>query len=115
MENVETLALGQRTGEMILNSAWQDGEVQLVTDNGLVIEDLVQFWVRTGGQETLNASIPTVKHEREVGNAPSRPVQTQYEADMEVHEDVRHNDMSGAPSNVSELVPDLSSDTPTQE
>ncbi len=104
MENVE-LALGQRTGQMILDSAWKDEEIKLVDDAGVSIDEVVRHWVINGGDVTLNAAIGSVLTMKEKGIVERNlPNQTQAEADATVHADVVSHDMSGTPEHVSDLI-----------
>lgn len=111
----EVLALGQRTGEMILNSAWTEDEVKLVTDAGLTVEEMAQHFVLTKGQDTLNAAIGTVLNEKANGNTPSRPPQTEAEVNAEVHAGLQGITDAEKPQHVSELIPDLNSSTDSKE
>lgn len=107
----EELALGQRTGETILNSAWQEDEVKLVTDAGLTVEELAQHFVISRGADTLNAAIGTVLDEKRLGTERSRPIQTEEEQNAEVHEGLQGITDADKPEHVS----DLTSTSATQE
>lgn len=103
MEN-EVLALGQRTGVMILNSAWQEDEVKLVTDAGLTVEELAQHFVISRGVDTLNAALGTVLLEKALGTKRSRPIQTEEERNAEVHEGAIGLTDADKPEHVSDLI-----------
>ena len=104
MEN-EVLALGQRTGKMILDSAWEEGEIKLLEDAKLSQDEVIRHWVINGGDVTLNAAIGDLLTMRANGTLErNRPNQTQAEADAELHADVVSHDMSGTPENVADLI-----------
>lgn len=105
MEN-EVLGLGQRTGETILNSAWQEDEVKLVTDAGLTVDEMAEHFVLSRGVDTLNAAIGTVLNEKANGTTPSRPVgQTEEEVNAEVHAGLQGITDAEKPEHVSDLIP----------
>lgn len=103
MEN-EVLALGQRTGETILNSAWQEDEVKLVEDAGLTVEELARHFVISRGVDTLNAAIGTVLDEKRLGTERSRPIQTVEEQNAEVSEQLQGITEEERPEHVSDLI-----------
>ena len=103
MQN-EELALGQRTGEVILNSAWQEDEVKLVEAAGLPVEELAKHFVISRGADTLNAAIGTVLDEKRLGTERSRPIQTEEERNAEVHEGAIGLTDADKPEHVSDLI-----------
>lgn len=111
MEN-EELSLGQRTGKMILDSAWTDAEIKYMEDAGVNIEDVIRHWVINGGDVTLTAAVGGLLTMKTNGTVErSRPNQTDEERNAETHADVQSHDMSGKPEHVS----DLTSTPATQE
>lgn len=100
----DELALGQRTGQMILDTAWTEEEMKLLEDSKLSQDEVIRHWVINGGDVTLNAAIGDLLTMKANGTVErNRPNQTQSEADAEVHADVVSHDMSGKPENVSDL------------
>lgn len=111
----ESLAVGQRTGEMILNSAWTEEEVKLLAEHGLTVEEMAEHFVLSRGVDTLNAAIGTVLDEKRLGTKRSRPIQTEAEVNAEVHEGALGLTPEDKPAHVSELVPDLNSSSEVKE
>lgn len=106
MENQE-LALGQRTGKMILvDSTWSQDELALLEKNGVTVKELAEHWVISNGEDTLNAAIgAVVMLKNGQGQERNMPFQTQEEADASV---------SGVSAPI-ENVGDLQSSTETKE
>lgn len=100
MENQE-LALGQRTGKMIMGEGkWTDEEIKLVEDGNVDIEDVIAHWVISGGDNTLNTAIAGAAMIRGgLGQDRNMSFQTQEEADASVS---GKNEIH----NINELVPD---------
>jgi len=77
----EPLALGQRTGKMILvDGSWSAEEIQMLAEQGVTIDEVVRHWVLVGGDDTLNAAIGAVKQYVEPGTTPAEVPQQPEDA-----------------------------------
>lgn len=82
---MEHVALGQRTGQDILNSAWTPEEEALLVTNNVEKEAVINHWKISGGEDTLNAAIGSVVLlQNGQGQERNEPFQTQAEADAQV-------------------------------
>lgn len=99
----QNLDVGGRTGKEILESSWLSGELKLMEDNGVSLQELVEHWVVTRGEDTLTAAIGGVLKVRETKLERNRPIQSQEEADAEVAANLPPGGPTGKPSHISDL------------
>lgn len=85
----EGLALGQRTGIMILvdGPSWTDEELALITSSGSTILEVIRYWISTKtGEETLNAALGSVGTAKEQEAAGEVGAQEEASASAEAPE-----------------------------